>query len=298
MNQSFTGAWPALITPATGDGDVNLAVLRDLVEYLLGKQADGLYVCGSTGEGLWMSVPERQQTLETVIKQVHGRVPVIAHVGSVATRDAVLLAKHAQEQGADGVSSVLPVLQSGLDNIYLHYGAIAAAVPDLPFFPYLFGRQTDAAALMRNLLQRIPNVGGAKYTGPNMFEFKQLVELGAGRNWTIFSGMDEQCLFALMFGAPGNIGSTLNVMPAAYREIRRLYHSGEIACARDLQARVNRVTGVLIDFGFSGALRAGMRLLGFDCGEPRWPILPLAPDRQDVLHGKLEEAGWTELTSM
>lgn len=61
MTDTFHGAWPALITPATADGEVNCAVLRDLVEYLIGKGIGGLYVCGSTGEGLQLSVEERVQ---------------------------------------------------------------------------------------------------------------------------------------------------------------------------------------------------------------------------------------------
>jgi N-acetylneuraminate lyase len=299
---SFTGTWPALLTPATEEGDVNFSVLRDLVEHLLNKQVDGLYVCGSTGEGVFLSVPERKQVLETVLDQVRGRVPIIAHIGSLASRDAVQLARHAQESGAAGVSAVLPLLNAGLENVYLHYGTIAAAAPDLPFLPYLFGGQTNAVSLMRGLLERIPNVGGAKYTGSNMFEFKQLVALqangGATGAWTIFSGMDEQSLFAMMSGAPGHIGSTLNLMPGAYRKIRQLYGQNQTDQALHLQQRANQVTSTLIAFGFAGALREAMRLLGFDLGQPRQPTLPFPAEKQDALHGALEEVGWSELVAL
>ncbi|HXF60671.1 MAG TPA: dihydrodipicolinate synthase family protein [Caldilineaceae bacterium] len=298
MAQPFTGVWPALLTPATAKGDVNYPVLRELVEHLLNKQVDGLYVCGGTGEGIYLSVPERKQVLETVLDQVRGRVPVIVHVGSVATRDAVCLAQHAQQVGASGVSAILPLVNAGLENIYLHYTTIAAAAPALPFFPYLFGGQTNAVSLMEGLLERIPNVSGAKYTGPNMFELKQLAALGTKPAWTIFAGMDEQSLFALMAGAPGHIGSTLNLMPGVYREIRRLYHCGQVAQALDLQQRANRVTATLISFGFAGALRAAMRLIGFDLGQPRLPALPLLAEKQASLRSALEEAGWAELVAL
>ena len=105
---------------------------------------------------------------------------------------------------------------------------------------------------------QIPTVAGTKYTGPNMYEFKRIVDLCEG-GWTLFSGMDEQCLYAAMSGAPGNIGSTLNLMPGAYREIRASYEAGDIARAQQVQFRANAVTSVLHAYGFSGALREALR---------------------------------------
>ena len=297
MTKTFHGAWPALITPATADGEVNYGVLHELTEYLIGKQIGGLYVCGSTGEGLQLSVEERVRVTNEVMAQVRGRIPIVVHVGATATRDAVALARHAQAAGVVGISSLLPTVGAGLESTYLHYQAIAAAAPGLPFFPYLFGGQADAVSLMTELRHRIPNAAGAKYTGPSMFELKRLVDLG-GEDWTIFSGMDEQCIFGAMSGAPANIGSTLNPMPGPYREIRRRYESGDLAGANDLQLRVNRVTALLIGAGFMGALRESMRILGFDCGEPRLPLLPLAAEKRAALRDQLAAAGFAELAAM
>ncbi|MCU0502910.1 MAG: dihydrodipicolinate synthase family protein, partial [Anaerolineae bacterium] len=113
MTQTFHGAWPALITPATAEGEVNYGVLRELTEYLIGKQIGGLYVCGSTGEGLQLSVEERVRVTDEVMAQVRGRIPIVVHVGAAATRDAVALARHAQRAGAAGFGSVLPTIGAG-----------------------------------------------------------------------------------------------------------------------------------------------------------------------------------------
>ena len=297
MTIGFQGAWPALITPSAPDGGVNTWALRDLTEYLIGKEVDGFYLCGATGEGIWLSLEERRQVVEEVLDQVKGRVPTIVHVGCVATRDAVALAKHARQVGAAGISSILPPLARGPESIYLHYQAIAAAVPELPFLPYLYGGTVDALTLMSALVERIPNLAGSKYTGPNMYELGHLVELAQDR-WTIFSGMDEQCIFAAMFGAQGNIGSTLNLMPGVYREIRKSYRDGDLARAQDLQIRANRVTRVLISFGFAGALREAMSLLGFDCGQPRLPNPPLPPEKRQALREELMGADFAALTAI
>ena len=293
---SFSGAWPALVTPFTAEDKVNVSVLQDLVEYLIGKGVGGFYVCGGTGEGLFMSLDERKLVTETAIEQVDGRVPVIVHVGCMVVRDAAELAQHAGQVGAAGVSSVIPPLYGNAQSLYTYFATIGAAAPNLPLLTYIFGGPTDAVALMRQLME-IPNVAGSKYTGPNMDEFRQVVELRR-ENWTIFSGMDEQCIYAAMQGSCGNIGLTLNFIPGVYREIHNSYKAGDLAQGQELQVRANRVTHVVLSAGVMGALREVMRILGFDCGNPRLPNLPLPEDRRNSLRNQLEAVDFFTVAEM
>ena len=287
MDRNFHGAWPALVTPATADGGVNMAVLNDLVDWLLEKKVDGLYLCGGTGEGLLLPPADRRAVVESVVAQVDGRIPTIVHVGSINTREAAALAAHAQQTGADGVSSVLPVYLGGLATPpTVTSEAIAAAAPALPFFPYIFGGQTDAVSLMRELLCRVSPTSAAQNTpAPACSSSPRLSNLEtsspATSGWTIFSGMDEQCLFALMMGAPGNIGTTLNVMPGPYRLMRASYEAGDTAQALDLQKRANRLTAVMIEHGVAAATRVALKRIGFDCGDPRLPQEPITPANEE-----------------
>jgi N-acetylneuraminate lyase len=292
----FQGAWPALVTPFTRDDQLNVPVLRRVVDYLTGKDIGGFYVCGSTGEGIAMSVAERKLVLETVIEQNNHRLPVIAHVGCIAATDATALARHAQEVGADGVASIIPPLYRSTQSIHDYYAAIAAAAPDLPLLTYIFGGPVDAVALMRALMD-IPTLAGAKYTGPDMFEFRRIIDLGAGR-WTVFSGMDEQCVFAAMFGSSGCIGSSLNYYPGVYREIRHAVGNGNHARANELQLRANLTTAMMADVGFLAALKEVMRWLDLDCGKPRLPTLSLADEIGKNLRRQLESVGFSELAAM
>ncbi|HUW12966.1 MAG TPA: dihydrodipicolinate synthase family protein, partial [Anaerolineae bacterium] len=180
---TFAGIWPALVTPFTPDDSVNTAMLRRLVDRFASRNMDGLYICGSTGEGLFMSTHERELVTETVLNQAQGRLPVIVHVGAAATVDAVRLAGHADACGAAGISAILPPVSSNPRSIALHFDSIASAAPDLPFLPCVFGGPLDAVALMSDL-RHIPNLGGTKYYGPNMYELAQLVELRT-TGWTV-----------------------------------------------------------------------------------------------------------------
>ena len=294
--QTFSGAIPALVTPFTRDNQVNATVVRELVDYLLGKQVNGFYLCGSTGEGAFLSVAERERVVETVAKRVNGRVPIFVHVGAAAIGDAIRLAQHARANGAAAVSSILPPVVYDQRGIVPYYQAIANAVPDVPFFPYLFGGARDAVALLRDLIH-LPNLAGTKYTGPNMYELQQLVAL-KNSGWTIFAGMDEQLLFALMFGSTANIGSTVNLMSGAFRELHRAFHAHDYARALELQKKINRPITTWISFGFAGAFKATFQFLGFDCGEPRTPNLALPASQCDELRVALKADGFFDLAEM
>ena len=289
----FSGAWPALVTPFTNCDDVNVTVLREITEHLISKDVDGLYLGGTTGEGIFMSVDERNLIAETVIEQVNERIPVIIHVGALSIKDAVALARHADQIGASGISSVVLTYYESLESLYAYYSQIAQAVPELPFLGYMFGGTIDAVSLMRKLME-IPSLVGAKYSGSNMFEFRQLVQLRQ-EDWTIFSGMDEQCLFAVMSGSHGNVGSTLNFMQGVYRKIRRCAEDGDYMNGMEIQNQANAITHIMQTYGFQGALKAVMSKIGFDCGSPRLPNLPFPEERWRTLYAELEKYDFDEM---
>lgn len=294
--RTFEGFWPALITPYTQDDQINTSLVRALVDYHLQKGVSGFYICGSTGEGAFQSTDERRLVAETVLGQVGGRVPVIVHVGSAQVNESVRLAEHAAAAGAAGISSILPPVVYDSRGVVPFFARVAAAAPDLPFLPYLFGYAKDAVALMHDLAH-IPNLAGTKYTAPNMYEMNQIVQFRS-EGWTVFSGMDEQALLGLMYGAAGMIGSTLNFMPGAYRAIYQAYQTGKYDQAIAVQRRANAVTSLLISMGFVGAFREVMAMLGFDCGCPRLPNLPLPEAQRAELHRRLAELDFAALAAL
>ena len=295
--RTFYGAWPALVTPFSADDRVNVTVLEALTDYLMDRGVAGFYLCGSTGQGVHMSVAERKLTVETVLAQTGRRTPVIVHVGSQVMAEAIELARHAQATGAAGISSIIPAGYSDPEAIARYFTILAGAVPELPFLPYLFGGSVaDPVALLARLAD-LPNLAGTKYTGPNMFQFRQIVEARSD-SWSAFSGMDEQCLFAAMFGSCGNIGSTLNVIPGIYQEMHDCCRHSDLMRGRDYQLRANRITEILFNYGFHGALRVALWLLGFDCGQPRLPAQLFSPAKRDAFRADLEAADFFEIAAM
>ena len=295
-NHGFYGVYPALVTPFDEEGNVSITRMQALIRYHLDKSVDGFYVCGGTGQGIALSIPERKSVAESVIDATEGSVPVVVHVGAVAVVDAIVLAEHAQSIGAAGISTIIPPLFSNLDTIYRYFSDVAAAAPNIPIFPYLFGGAVSALDLL-NAIADIPNLGGTKVTGPNMDELKKIIDIRP-QPWAVFSGMDEQTLFAAMAGADGNIGSSVNVIPGVYQGIRTKMAEGDYQGAMELQFRGNKVIATLGSFGYSAALRKSLGLLGLPCGEPRIPEAPFPDGRVDELKSALKRVDFDELASL
>lgn len=292
MKHKFSGAWPALVTPLDLEGKVNTSVIKDLIDYLLGKKIGGFYLCGATGQGIFLSVPERKLVLETVTRHLQYRVPVIVHTGSLVVSDAVELTRHASENGADGISSIIPPMYNG-DSVYPYFEAIANAAQGLPLLPYLYG----AGEGLLQELKQFPNVVGTKYTGPDMDELKRIIDIGEDE-WTVFSGMDEHCVFCLILGVSGNVGSSVNILAGAYRRIHECCAAGNYDEGIAIQLKINEVINLLKSYGYPGALKEVLRILGIDCGIPALPGLPVRSNLIKELQNKIDAIDFMSLAAM
>ena len=268
------GILPALCTPFDDSG-MNLAPERisSLVRALLDSGVNGFFACGGTGEGGAMTVAERKQMAELTLKEVAGSVPVIVQVGATATENAVELAKHAAAAGAPAVGSVAPIDNpNNLAAAAKHYCAIGAAV-DIPFYVYWLARkaQNDVSAdEFLEAMRSVPNFSGIKFTDTNLYFFQRLIDLTNGEINAI-SGPDDLCLCAMVMGSDAAIGSTYNVMPKIFVNMRQAFETGDIRQAMDLQLHANRVITVLIEHGVMASVKAVLGWRGTPVGPPRAP---------------------------
>ena len=131
----FRGSLPALVTPFK-DGAVDKKALVDLVEWHIEEGSNGLVPVGTTGESPTLSHEEHEDVIETVVKTVSGRIPVIAGAGSNNTTEAVRFVQFAEKVGADGALVVTPYYnkptQRGLIEHYTRLNDCA----DIPIIIY------------------------------------------------------------------------------------------------------------------------------------------------------------------
>lgn len=227
MSEKFKGLWPAMFTPVLENGEPAYGEIEKLVELFVSQQMDGLYILGSTGQGILFSEEQRKKVTEVVSKSASGRIPVIVHVGSLTTATSIRLAQHAEQCGVDGISSVPPIYYTGnADTALTHYKMIAAST-GLPFFPYQLGDNSIPGNLhtfIERLLE-IPNITGMKLT-TNLLLNISSVHNQVGNRLKLFSGSDELFCHATLCGTVGAIGTFYNLWGVACKHVMSEFVKG------------------------------------------------------------------------
>ena len=291
--RDMTGAYVALYTPFKDDGSLNEEIIEKLVEYGLSRGIRGFYLTGSTGEGFMLSPDERRRVYERVVKASHGRAKVIAHVGCLATDDAVALAKAAAKAGVDWVSAVAPVyFGQNFDAAFDHYRRISEAT-DLPFMIYSIG--ADIVPDRDVKFFELKNVRGMKYTNYKYWTVQGLRNR-LPKEAIFFAGADEQVLCALSTGIfSGCIGTSENIIPRHFVEICRLAAANDFAAASKLQAEVVRFVEVMLARPNGSWNKAMMKYIGLDCGWGRAPNgRPLSESDLADLFARLDNLGFVK----
>ena len=286
---AFKGIYPAIVTPFDKTGAFSPAAMRAVVQYQLKAGVHGFYICGGTGEGLLLTVDERQAVLETVLQEVAGRAQVIAHVGAFQTADTLALARHASRAGADAIAALPPAYFYKPDTLGLirYYSEVASA-SSLPLLVYNIPHRVGinmTQDLFDQLLE-IPNVVGMKDSSGNIYALSLF--FSGGRTPVIFQGEDTVLLSGLLAGACGGIGATYNVMPRRFVRLWEAFETKDMDAAARIQQRINEIANALLVVNIFGAVKQTLAWMGLDCGVPRGPLRPLTEEETTKLHTSLD----------
>ncbi len=291
------GLIAATYTPMDANGGLNLAAIRPYCQALIAQGAvRGVFICGTTGEGLSLTVSERTQLTEEWVAAAAGRLEVIVHAGHTSIEEARVLAAHAASAGADGVAAIGPVFfkPAGLRELVQYCAAIAEAADGARFYyyhiPVLTGLQFSMREFLIEASEVIPNLAGIKFTDGDLMEYQRCVEWCGGR-YEMFFGRDEMLLAALALGAEGAVGSTYSYAAAIYADIMSAFRKGDMQTARDGQAASQRLVQILLRHGVIPSGKALLEMAGFPFGPPRMPLAPLSMEEADELRHVLEETG-------
>jgi N-acetylneuraminate lyase len=295
MSAAFmTGLIAATHTPFHADGSLNVEAIGRQAEFMLAQQVTTVFIGGSTGECHSLSVVERQALAERWFQVVKGsELRVIVHVGSNCLADAKLLAGQAQELGAAAVAAFAPSYfkPDSLDCLIACAAEIAAAAPKTPFYFYDIPSMTQVHFSMPDFLQqapeRIPNLVGLKFTNIDLMAYQQCVQADGGR-WNVLFGCDELLLAALSLGAVGAVGSSYNFAAPIYHRVMAAFERGDMTAAREEQFKSVQLIQLLSRFGYMGAAKGLMEMLGVPVGPPRLPNRAITPAQLGQLRQQLE----------
>ncbi|KWA69318.1 dihydrodipicolinate synthase family protein [Burkholderia ubonensis] len=269
------------VTPFSADGDVDLKALGALIERLVADGVHGIAPLGSTGESAYLSDAEWEAVADTSIRAVRKRVPTVVGISDLTTAGAVRRARFAEQAGADAVM-VLPVSYWKLSNdeIVGHYRAIGDAI-GIPVMLYNNPATSGvdmSPELIATICRTVDNVTMVKESTGDIMRMHRLAQLSDGAI-PFYNGSNPMALAALAAGAAGWCTAAPNLnarLPLALVEAVR---AGDLARAREVFHAQLPLLQFIVSGGLPVTVKAGLRLRGFDAGEPRKPLLPLGDDR-------------------
>ena len=273
----------ATVTPLTdGGAALDTNAIPAYVAFLESNGADGAFVCGTTGEGVLLSLDERHRAAAAFRDALAGIL--IVHAGAQNTADTVALASHARDIGADGVA-VIPPPYFALDDDALtaHFVAAARACSPLPFYCYAFTARSGyplPVAVIRRIAGAVDNLAGLKVSESPFERVEPYLDLGL----PVLIGNEPLIGAGLARGAIG----TVSGMSAAFPDVvRQALDAGD----DDAMQRLRAVRGAMEASGqFIGAAKhvLGMRDVPVGPGM-RAPLRELTADETSALEQAVHE---------
>ena len=288
----FKGSLVATITPMRADGSVDERAYAAFIDWQINEGTHGLVPVGTTGESPTLSHDEHKRVVEIAIEVARGRVPVIAGAGSNSTAEAIDLARHAKQAGADATLVVTPYYNKPTqEGLYLHFTAIADAV-DLPLIIYNIPPRSvvDMSVATMARLAKHPNIVGVKDATANLAR-PMHTRRACGSGFAQLSGEDHTAIAFLAAGGDGCISVTANVAPRLCSDMQIAWQEGRVNDAITIQDRLLPLHDALFAETSPGPVKYAASLLGKTHEKCRLPLAPLGEKTRQGVRAAMTEVG-------
>lgn len=291
--EKYEGVIPAFYACLDKEGNINEQAVQDLTKYFIKKGVKGVYVNGSSGECIYLTVPERKKVLENVMKANDGSLTVIAHVACNSTEESKELARHAESLGVDAIASIPPIYFKLPDYAIAQYwNDISDAAPNTDFVIYNIP-QLAGVALTPALyaeMRKNPRVIGVKNSSMPVQDIQIFCQAGKDDH-IVFNGPDEQFISGRLMGAGGGIGGTYGVMPELFLKMNECLAEKDLETARAIQYDVNEIIYKMCSA--HGNMYAVIKAIlkkneGLELGSVKAPLAPLAKEDEKIVEEAAE----------
>lgn len=280
------GILPAMITPRTKDGDINIPALRKLIDFLIDGGVHGVFSLATTGEFYSISECEYQEILEVTVDQTAGRVPVYAGAISIGTRESIKKAEIAQKVGGIAAISVLTpyFISITQKELYNHFAAIANST-DLRVILYDNAPKTQITIKPETVakLSTIPNIVGIKDSTGDLTNLANIIAKTRGQEFGVVMGKDSLIAGALLYGATGAVAATANVAPKLVSGIYNKFMAGDLEGAMADQYKLLPLRDAFNLGSFPTVIKEALALIGIDCGPCALPTGPMTIEERAIL---------------
>lgn len=286
----FRGSAVALVTPFH-DGAVDYPALKRLIGMHLASRTDAIVCCATTGEAPTLSIEEKRDIIDFVVREVDHRIPVIASTGTNDTASVIEQSITAEALGADALLVVAPYYNKpSPDGLYAHFKAVSDAV-SIPILVYNIPGRTGVnikPETMQKLLT-IEHVVGTKEASGNI---EQIVRLAAlCPECEIYAGNDDHVLPMMSVGALGVISTIANFLPGQVHDMTEAFFAGDIGRARELQLSLIPAWAAAFSDVNPIPVKAMLASLGWIEPEIRLPLVTPRPEALEKLNETLRSYG-------
>ena len=292
MRTPFTGVGTALVSPFTRGGSLDEAAVRRLGRRQIEAGVHFLCPCGTTGESPTLTDAEKVRTVEILVEEAKGRVPILAGAGGYDTKEVMHLADEMKKAGASGLLSVTPYYNKpSQEGLYQHYRAIAehTSLPIVVYnVPGRTGVNVEVGTLVR--LAELPNIVGVKEASGNVTQMCEICR-AVPPDFLVLSGDDALTLPLMAVGGRGIISVAGNEIPSEMVQMVEAAERNDFAAARQIHARI--VPLLLANFIEANPIpvKAAMAAMGLIEEVYRLPMVPLQKASLEKLQRVLRELG-------
>lgn len=293
------GVMAAIVSPMHDDETLNLVELETHVNRMISKGVHGLFCLGTNGEFYTLSRDERIQIMEKVIAATGHRVPVLAGVGAVSTRETIELTRAAESLHVDAVSVITPYfVPLSQAELVRHYRSVAGAT-NLPIMLYNIPMRTGNHLEPETVasLAEVPNIIGIKDSTGDIEIIRAYIR-ETPDDFAVLSGNDSLILESLRAGAKGAIAAIANICPEWLSKIYDAWVEGDIETAQTMQDRVDLVRGILSGGNPNSMVKKAVNLLGYPVGSCREPVAGDSLQAETHVRSVLESVGLLPKTAV
>ncbi|MDF9557617.1 4-hydroxy-tetrahydrodipicolinate synthase [Bacillus tropicus] len=284
--KNIKGAFPVLITPMDEFQEINWNGVKQNVNYFINQKVAGIIINGSTGEFVSLSKEERFKMVETVLKEVDGRIPVIVGTAAETTKETIEYTKHAEAYGADCALIINSYYcKPKEEEIYFHFKEISNAV-NIPIMLYNnpFTSGVDMSTeLMLRIGKECENVTHIKESSGDIRKARDLVRQGEGA-FQVFCGSEDLVMESYLVGATGWVSVAGNIVPGLVTKMYEHFQNGELEKAWEINDAILPLCEFLEGSGkYVQIVKRSMELHGQAGGPSRYPRLGLTEEEDQKL---------------
>ena len=292
MRKPFTGVGTAVVTPFTKGGELDEAAVRRLGRRQIDAGVHFLCPCGTTGENPTLTYAERLRTVEILVEEANGKVPILAGAGGYDTKEVIHIAREMARRGASGFLSVTPYYNKPTqEGLYQHYRAFAESTP-LPIVVYNVpgrtGVNVEPATLAR--MAELPNIVAVKEASGNVSQMCEVVR-AVPSDFIVLSGDDALTLPLMAVGGHGIISVASNEIPGEMVKMVEAAERNDFAAARAIHARILPLMSINFVESNPQPVKAAMAAMGLLEDVFRLPMVSPRPESKEKINKVLKALG-------